>query len=130
MRHLLVASLVLVGLVAGAGCDDDTEDQAQETIEDIESDLEDTAGQASARSIAEALRSLMLEDDGEQDLRSVEGIQENLDDLPGDPEVTGIDDANGDGLDDDGRVEVRVGDQAACLVISGDEIDVENRACA
>ena len=53
-------------------------------------------------------------------------LQEAADGLPGDPTVEGIADTNGDGFDDDGRVEVRVEQERSCLTLpaSGDDIDV------
>ena len=62
--------------------------------------------------------------------RDVDVLEESVDDLPGEPEVTGIDDGDGDGRDDDGVVEVHVGDQRACLVIGepgdGDDVGEED----
>lgn len=129
MRYLLVP-LAVMGMVFGVACDDDTEDEVQETVDDVQEDVEDVAGEASARAVAEALRGAIVADEGDDDLRSVAVIQENIDDLPGDPEVVGIADADGDGLDDDGLIEVRVGDQAACLELTRDDANVENGACA
>jgi hypothetical protein len=100
--------LVLVGTTAACG-DDDDRDEAVERL----------AESAGARSLAEALRvSLLAQDLGDdQHVDDVAVIRAAVDDLPGDPEVTGISDADGDGRDDDGKVEVRVEDEAACVTV-------------
>ena len=68
------------------------------------------AESAGAGGVAEALRLVLVEDDlgPNQTERDVDVLQESVDDLPGEPEVSGIADDDGDGVDDDGKVEVRV----------------------
>ena len=74
---------------------------------------------------AEALRASLSSNDtaAEDGLRSVAALQEVADDLPGDPEVTGIEDGDGDGLDDDGKVQVDQDDASACVTLpeAGDD---------
>ena len=77
---------------------------------------------ATARAAAEAMRGLLQAKnlDANQTVRDVAVLQESVaDDLPGDPSVSGIDDADGDGKDDDGKVQVVVGDQTACITVRG-----------
>ena len=64
--------------------------------------------------------------------RNVEALNEAADDLPGGVDVVGIVDSNGDGIDDDGCVEMQVDDEFACVTLpaSGDEIDVNGGRCA
>src|SRR5918995_1202879 len=76
---------------------------------------------------------LLAEDIGGPDVdrRRVDVLLETVDDLPGSPEVTGIEDNDGDGLDDDGRLQAQVDDEVACIAVddSGDT-DVDSGPCA
>jgi hypothetical protein len=116
-----------------SGCDDGDVDEARNEIEeragDVREDAEDLAGEAGARAAAEAMRGILLAHDaGER--REVAVLQDAAGDIPGDPEVTGIVDADGDGRDDDGAVTVAVGDQVSCLSVSDSgDIDVSLDAC-
>jgi hypothetical protein len=125
-RALVAAGLATVlaaGLVTGCG-DDSTDDPDQSLGEAAES--------AGARGVAEALRLVLVEDDlgPNQTERDVDVLQESVDDLPGDPEVTGIVDDDGDGVDDDGKVEVHVNSEVACMSVAIDgDVDVTGGAC-
>ena len=69
--------------------------------------------------------------DNGKTLRDVDVLRENANDVPGDPAVEGIVDTDGDGKDDDGKVELRVGDQAACVIVStNNKVSVESDACS
>jgi hypothetical protein len=98
-------------------------------------EAEEKAKQAGARASAEALRvSLKAQDSdaGTGGVRNIEVLREAADDLPGDVDVTGVSDGNGDGIDDDGLVEVSVDDEFACVTLpeSGDKIDVSGGRCS
>lgn len=124
MRRSL--ALVAVAAVALLGCDDDT------TVEDVREEAEDVVGTAGARGAAEAMRtSLEARDlDPDQTLRDVDVLEDAASDIPGDPEVTGIEDRDGDGRDDDGLVEITVGDQSACVTVENNgEVGVDNGTC-
>lgn len=127
-----VAAAALLSVMAVA-CSEDDKNEARETATSLGQEVDERADQSSARFQAEALRGLIKEDDRtpDQGARAVVVIQESVEELPGDPEVAGVADADGDGLDDDGLVEVRSDQQAACLTIpgSGDEIEVSGGAC-
>ena len=62
---------------------------------------------------------------------AVKAINEVADKIPGSPDVSGVDDTDGDGLDDDGKVLVTVGDNSACLTIeeNGTGSDISDGAC-
>jgi hypothetical protein len=114
---------VAVALLAGAGCGDDDKDDEP---------FEHLADSAGARGVAEALRvSLGAQDLNEdQHVDDVAVIREAVDDLPGDPEVAGVEDGDGDGRDDDGKIEVRVNDEVACVTVHDNgEVDVANDPC-
>jgi hypothetical protein len=117
-----VAALVLVLTVGAMGaCGDDEKD-----------DFERLAEGAGARSVAEALRVSLLAQDlqSDQHVDDVAVIQDAVRDLPGDPDVLGVEDADGDGRDDDGKIEVRVDNEPACVTVQENgEVDVSGDAC-
>ena len=121
------AALVLVVFLGGlAACgDDDT------AGDDPDNGPGEVAESAAARVVAEALRVVLVEDDGPAtDRRKVSVLQETVDDLPGTPDVSGIVDDDGDGLDDDGNVDVHVNGETACLSVADDgDVDVTGGAC-
>jgi hypothetical protein len=119
-RCLAVLALVLVVGAIGACSDEDRDD------------FESLADSAGARSVAEALRVSLLAQDlrDDQHVDDVAVIQAAVRDLPGDPEVSGVEDANGDGRDDDGKIQVRVDDEASCVTVhENGEVNVSGDAC-
>ncbi len=134
-RHLTItlAAIALSVAPLAAGCSSETKDKAGDAIESGKDDAAKTADEVEARTTAEALRaSLKGNDTADEDgIRSVAAINEAVEDLPGDPEVTGIDDTDGDGLDDDGKVQVTVDESQSCLTLpaEGEDADVEDGAC-
>ena len=131
---------VLLGALGACGDDSGTSEQAGELIDEARKEareaadaVEEAGKSASARAIAEAVRAALVVEDleGDQNLRDVDVLREAVGDLPGDPQISGIEDSNGDGRDDDGQLEVVVNSERACLSLpdnSGD-IDVKNGAC-
>jgi hypothetical protein len=98
-------------------------------------DAEQTAKQTGARASAEAFRVSVKAQDTEGDpggIRNVQALREAADDLPGGVDVLGIDDGDGDGIDDDGFVEVKVDNEFACVTLpeSGDDVDVSGGRCS
>jgi hypothetical protein len=136
MHHRTTALLALAALALApltAGCSSDTKDAAKETVESAKDDAAAVADRATARTTAEALRvSLKANDKAKADgMRSVAAIQEAADDLPGDADISGIDDGDGDGLDDDGKVQVTAGDAQSCVELpaEGTDTKVVSGAC-
>jgi hypothetical protein len=107
----VLAAAVLVG----CGKDDDTNS----------SDAEEVTESAGARALAEAVRVTLIADGNHDDRRTVEALEEAVSDIPGSPEVTGIEDGDGDGRDDDGNVVIHVDDETACLSVDDDGKDVD-----
>jgi hypothetical protein len=98
-------------------------------------EAEEKAKEAGARASAETFRVSVKAEDTEGKpggVRNLEVLREAADDLPGKAEVSGIDDGNGDGVDDDGVVEVNVDNEFACVTLpeSGDSIDVSGGRCS
>jgi hypothetical protein len=128
-RWRILAALAAVLLVAGgAACGDD---DGGGRGDDPDDDLGEQAESAAARVVAEALRVVLVADDGpDTDRRTVAVLEESVADLPGEPDVSGISDEDGDGLDDDGAVEVSVNDEVACLTVTEEgDVDVTGGAC-
>jgi hypothetical protein len=123
-------ALGLALVLVTASCSDDDSDQTgnDQSNADRAEQLIESAG---ARGLAEALRLFLLADDAfDEHPREVRVLQENVDDLPGSPEVSGIEDSDGDGLDDDGNLETHLNDEVACVSVStGGRVDVHGGAC-
>jgi hypothetical protein len=127
LRRRAVASCLALALGLVAACGDDESDDGSGA-----EDVEEVAESAGARAVAEAIRvALLAEDLDEAEHESdVAVLQEAVEDLPGEPDVTGIEDANGDGRDDDGKVEVHVDREVACLTVqSSGRVDVTGGEC-
>lgn len=131
MRYAPIGFIALAAaaLFAGSACDD-AQDEAEEAVEEVE----EKAGEAGARASAEAFRASLKAQETDDDaggVRAIEPLQAAAEDVPGGADITGIADENGDGVDDDGYVQVNVSDESACVTLpeSGDEIDVSGRAC-
>jgi hypothetical protein len=123
-----VALLPLVVLAAGAlaGCGDDGDDDG--VVDEAEQVLES----AGALTVAESFRTALVAEDvgADVDRRNVTVLTETVDDLPGEPDVAGIADADGDGRDDDGKVEFLVDAEAACVTVAADgDVDVADGSC-
>jgi hypothetical protein len=126
---LAVAALMVGGMV---GCGDDDSGRTEPRGDDPDDNVGEQVESMTARGVAEALRVVMEADDlgPDQNQRDIDVIQESVDDLPGRPDVTGIEDEDGDGRDDDGFVDVHVNDEVACLSIATNgDIDVTGGAC-
>lgn len=116
-------AVVLLGFLVGCGDDDEPADDGE---------IEEATESAGARVAAEAIRATLVAEDlgeGEHE-RDVAVLQESVEDVPGGPDVSGIEDADGDGRDDDGKVQVHVEDEVACLTVSeSGEVDVTGGEC-
>lgn len=120
--------LVVAALIGGIALACNSDDDGDPAVDDV-AEASESAG---ARGVAEALRLVLIEDDldADQHVRDVDVLQESIDDLPGEPDVQGIADEDGDGRDDDGKVEVLVNDEAACMSIAMDgDVDVTGGEC-
>ncbi len=135
-RRLLAPAVLLLVLAApllAAGCSSDTTSKAKDTVSSAKDDAKVDADKAAARTAAEALRASLKANKtaDKEGIRSTKAINEAAADLPGDAKFSGVADSNSDGQDDDGKVQVDVGDQHACLTLpaTGKNIDVTSGAC-
>jgi glucose/arabinose dehydrogenase len=134
MRRFIIAlAATALALSFFASCSDSTQDKVNDAAQSVKEDAENAAGTVSANAVAQSLRAALKAKDlpnGTTE-RNVSVLRDAVRDLPGDPDVTGIEDRDGDGKDDDGKVQVNVGDQSACLTISrdGKDTNVDNGKC-
>ena len=146
MRRPILMLALVAALAFGTGvaaCSDDTEQRVEDALDsarddfetrtsELREDLERHADEAAARVAAEALRAGVKVEARDDDLRSLDAIDETADRLPDEVTVAGVDDSDGDGLDDDGKVTVTVGDASACVTFpaEGTDTTVESGTCA
>jgi hypothetical protein len=126
----VLAAFVLC--LALASCSDETEDKVREAARSAGRDVDNAIDATAAAAAAEAMRGVLMAKDlpDGKTVRHVDVLTDAAGELPGDPTVTSIEDGDGDGKDDDGKVGIVVGGQRACLTVQDNgEIDVSNDAC-
>lgn len=130
---LRMIALLCVAALAVMGCSEETKDKANDLKESGKKDLEDAGGKLAAVTLAETFRTGLKANAAakEEGLRSMAALEEVQGDIPGSPDISGIEDGNGDGLDDDGKVLVTSNGQSACVTIpeTGDNTEVTEGAC-
>jgi len=145
MRRIAPLAISLLALAPFvAACSSDTKENAKQTATDLKDDAKDNASkvadeadtkaaEAKARVAAEDLRARIKANKtaDANGTRSVAAINESVADVAGDPKVVGLTDADGDGLDDDGKVQLDVDGASACLTLpaTGEDTTVEGGAC-
>jgi hypothetical protein len=121
-----VVATLLMAAVGITACSREDRDRAVDEVDRA-------ANQVGARAVAESFR-VALEirdlDDGERQY-DVAVITAVVTGLPGDPDAVGVVDRDGDGADDDGKVQFRSNDESACVTISktGEDTKVSDGSC-
>jgi hypothetical protein len=131
-RRAALAALLLLLPFAACGDDDRSlEDQAQDAADDAAGAVDEKVDEGLARGQAEILRERIKDVAGGDSAQwtTIVVIEEATSDLPSDPEITGVEDADGDGADDDGKIGVAIDDSNACVTIGADDIDVSGDTC-
>jgi hypothetical protein len=132
-RRGVAAVLVAGVLLLGPGCSKATRDQAKQTVKSAQQDAQATLDKATPRLEAEAMRAALKVSSTArtQGVRSVAALREAAKKVPGSPKISGIVDANGDGKDDDGKVQIDAKGYSACLILpaSGTNTTVKSGAC-
>ena len=124
----MLATIMLTGF-SGA-CSDETQDKAEDAVESAGDDVQDALSDSAARAQAEAFRGALvaqeLDGSGRRDIDTLTDASSAL----ADGTVVGIVDADQDGLDDDGLVQIESSDQAACVRIATDgDVAVTDDPC-
>lgn len=132
-RRWTVVAVMAAGAMLLGGCGDDDDDgdgsvmdDAQRSLESVVTEVQDVVDDAGARVAAEAFQvAVETDDQAEEDgAASVAVIEENIGDLPGSPDVAGIADGDGDGVDDDGMIAFVIGDDETCVELAADAAEV------
>jgi hypothetical protein len=125
--------LLAVAMLTVTGCSKDTKDKANDLGKSVRKDAEENTGKLAAYALAETFRSSLKANAAakEEGLRSIAALEEVEQDMPGKPDISGIQDDDHDGQDDDGKVLVKVNDKMACVIIpaTGDNTDIEEGPC-
>lgn len=127
---LAILATLTLGTAAVA-CSEEAQQKAEDAVdaarEDLENAADDTAARAQAEVFRAALRAADLDND--DDRRKIDVLNDAADELSDDV-VVGIDDGDGDGLDDDGLVQIESNDQSACVRIAQDgDVKVTDDPC-
>ncbi|HUP72023.1 MAG TPA: hypothetical protein VM282_03150 [Acidimicrobiales bacterium] len=112
--------------LSACGDDGSTADTAREAAGEIDDAVDAGIARGQAEIFRQRAKDLVRQ--GES-LDSMSVLQEAARDLPRSPTVTGLSDTNGDGRDDDGKVQIEVDDSFACVVVTGTDIDVSSTRC-
>ena len=112
--------------LSACGDDDSAADKAREAAGEVDSAVDAGIARGQAEIFRQRAKDLVRQ--GES-LDSMSVLQEAARDLPRTPTLTGLGDANGDGRDDDGKVQIAVDNSFACVVIRGADMDVSGARC-
>jgi hypothetical protein len=128
-RRAGIATAAVAALLLSA-CGDDNADDAADRARDAAGQIDDAVDAGIARTQAEILRQRAkdLVRQGES-LDSMSVLQEAARDLPRSPTVSGLNDGNGDGRDDDGKLEITIDESHSCVIVAGGDIDVTSNRC-
>jgi hypothetical protein len=133
-RGALVAVAAALTFLGAAACSDETQSKVADASRSAATDVGNAANSASARAQAEAIRANIKTDDRTktQSTRTMAVIQDATAKAPGEVRTTGVADADGDGLDDDGLVEVEFNGAFACIRLpaQGTDTTVDDGHCA
>jgi hypothetical protein len=122
----LAIALSSAAWVSACGDDSSTADKAREAAGEVDEAVDAGLARGQAEIFRQRAKDLVRQ--GES-LDSMAVLQEAARDLPSDPTVTGLADSNGDGKDDDGKLEITVDDSHACVAVVGSDISVTGTRC-
>lgn len=139
MGPIVLGAALLLPAGVLAGCSDSQKDDLRSTASSLGTEASNAASSAAPRAAAEAMRASLVADrtadsagtgTATPNPRSIDRLREAADNVPGDPQITGIEDGDGDGADDDGKVQFQVEDNFACLTVGTDGgTDVTSERC-
>jgi hypothetical protein len=123
--------IAAAGALSLGACGDDSSSTAADRARDAAGEVDDAVDAGLARTQAEIFRQRAkdLVRQGEP-LDSMSVLQEAARDLPRSPTITGLGDTNGDGRDDDGKLQITIDESHSCVVVAGSDIDVTSARCS
>jgi hypothetical protein len=131
MRRVLAAPVLVAATLAlfGAGCSSSTKTSAKNTVKNATNDAKQVVAHTTADGLSAAIK--RQADVQHRPARSIEVVKAAVGDLHLGDAVTGVTDADHDGLVDSGTVQVEVSGKFACLKLpaSGNDVVVENGRC-
>ncbi len=131
MRRTLAAVAAVTAAVAllGAGCSSATQSSAKDTVKNATNDAKQAVAHTTADGLSAAIKHQA--DVQHRPARSIEVVKAAVDDLHLGDSVTGVTDANHDGLVDSGKIQVEVSGKFACLALppTGNDVVVTNGRC-
>jgi hypothetical protein len=125
-RWLAVAALGSALWLTACGDDSSAKDKAKDAASELDSAVDAGIARGQAEIFRQRAKDLVRQ--GES-LDSMSVLQEAARDLPRSPTVTGLGDTNGDGRDDDGKIEIAIDDSYSCVIVSGTDINVSGSRC-
>lgn len=132
LRRATAALALCVSTGLSVACSDKTNEQLKSAGTQLASDASGAASAGGARGMAETYRGLVKTKANGQDLRSMTVLNDAKSGLPSsNVAVSGLNDANGDGKDDDGYVQFSLDNRSSCVQLpaTGDNTEVTNEAC-
>jgi hypothetical protein len=121
-----VLAIMSAAWLSGCGDDSSAADKARDAAGQVDSAVDAGLARGQAEILRQRAKDFVRQ--GES-VASMSVLQEAARDLPSNPTVTGLADANGDGLDDDGKLEITIDKSHACVMITGTDIDVTSTRC-
>jgi hypothetical protein len=112
--------------VSACGDDGSASDKAREAASEVDSAVDAGIARGQAEIFRQRAKDLVRQGEA---LDSMSVLQEAARDLPRNPTVSGLGDSNGDGRDDDGKVEIAIDDSYSCVVVTGTDINVSGSRC-
>lgn len=125
-----MVTAITIAALSVAACSDATRDKAENAVDSAVNDITNVVNDSTARAQAETFRgSLVAQELDGTGRRGIDTLTDAADDLP-DGTVVGIEDADHDGLDDDGLVQIESNDRSACVhVAASGDVTVTDDAC-
>lgn len=126
-----LAAVLVLGALGATGCSGSSPEATQKKVQDAKNKVQNPAqvarDNAAVREAAEGFATRLRTAD--QDARSMDAMRAAVAEVPTSVEVSGILDGNGDGRDDDGKVQFQAGDAYACVAVNGNDVAVDTSRC-
>ena len=121
-----ILAIATAAVVTACGDDSSASDKARDAAGQVDSAVDAGLARGQAEIFRQRAKDLVRQ--GES-LDSMSVLQEAARDLPRNPTITGLGDSNGDGKDDDGKLEITIDKSHSCISITGSDINVTSSSC-